>query len=253
MLYVTCRYPKRGYVVYKPMSDSATRDPWTPSTPPRPIGLEAAVVFGATVGISVLGTILVGDAPAATAFTDEHLIGTVVWEMLLTALLVPWLWLRGWTPRDVAGAPVPADVVRGIGVGLLAFGCRWALWVLFSVLRPDAAGALADEMRFTGVPAGPLAIVLISVLNPVFEEFLWLGYGVARLADRLGLRRAAILSLGLRLAVHTYQGPWAVLGVLPLGVGFTWYYGRTRRLWPVVVAHVLFDAIPLAQRLSGGS
>ena len=125
-------------------------------------------------------------------------------------------------------------------------------WVLFATLSPEVASALAAERRFTGVPAGALAIVLVSVVNPVFEEFLWLGYGVARLADRIGLRTAALLSLGLRLAVHVYQGPWAVLGVLPLGLAFTWYYGRTRRLWPVVVAHVLFDALGLAQRLAAG-
>ena len=147
---------------------------------------------------------------------------------------------------------MPADIGRGAAVGLLAFGCYWLLWMVFSRLRPDAAAALSSETPFTGAPAGPLAIVVVSVLNPVFEEFLWLGYGVARLADRLGLRAASILSLGLRLAVHTYQGPWAVLGVLPLGVAFTWYYGRTRRLWPVVVAHVLVDALGLARRLAAG-
>jgi len=234
------------------MTDSATRDPWTPSTPPRRLGLEAAVVFGATVGISVVSVILNGEPPAETAFTDEHLAGLLIWELLLTALLVPWLRTRGWRPGEMAGAPVPADIFRGAAVGLLALACNWTLWMVFSVLSPAAAAALAGETRFTGAPAGPLAIIVVSVVNPVFEEFLWLGYGVARLANRLGLRGAVVLSVLLRLAVHTYQGPWAVLGVLPLGLAFTWYYGRTRRLWPVVVAHVLFDALGLARRLSGG-
>jgi len=234
------------------MTDSAARDPWTPSTPPRQLGLEAAVVFGATVGISVVSTVLFGDTRADVAFTDEHLAGLLEWEILLTALLVPWLRLRGWTPGAIAGTPLPADIARGAAVWLLAMGCNWALWLVFSTLSPDAAAALAGETRFTGDPAGPLAIVVISVVNPIFEEFLWLGYGVARLADRLGLRPALALSIGLRLAVHTYQGPWAVLGILPVGLAFTWYYGRTRRLWPVVVAHVLGDALGLARRLAGG-
>ena len=208
-------------------------------------------MFGVTVGLSVL-SFLLGEAPAEMAFTNEHLAGLLVWELLVAACLVPWLHSRGWTPSDVAGAPAPADIGHGLGVGLLAFGCYWSLWMLFSVLRPDAAAALSGETPFTGDPAGPLAIVLVSVVNPVFEEFLWLGYGIGRLADRLGLRKAAVLSLVLRLAVHLYQGPWAVLGVLPLGVAFTWYYGRTRRLWPVVVAHVVVDALGLARRLAGG-
>jgi membrane protease YdiL (CAAX protease family) len=236
------------------MTDSAASAPLTPPpNTPRSAAAEAAVVFGATVGVSVVGGLLFGSqARASTAFTNRHLLGVGAFELLLTALLVPWLRRRGWTPGGVAGAPSPADIARGVGVSLLAFGCYWAVWVLFATLSPEVASALAAERRFTGVPAGALAIVLVSVVNPVFEEFLWLGYGVARLADRIGLRTAALLSLGLRLAVHVYQGPWAVLGVLPLGLAFTWYYGRTRRLWPVVVAHVLFDALGLAQRLAAG-
>ena len=209
-------------------------------------------MFGATVGISVISAIVSGEPPADTAFTDEHLAGLLLWELLLTAVLVPWLRLRGWRPRTVAGKPVPADVIRGALVGVLALGCNWTLWAVFSGISPDTAATLASETRFTGTPAGPLAIIVISVVNPVFEEFLWLGYGVARFVDRLGLRGASILSIVLRLAVHTYQGPWALLGVMPLGLAFTWYYGRTRRLWPVVVAHVIFDAFGLARRLAAG-
>ena len=228
-----------------------------PAPPPpggtRSPGLEAAAVFGATVGVSLAGTALWGvEARASAAFTDRHLWGVGGYELVLAALFVPWLRRRGWTPAAVAGSPVPADIARGAGVWLMALACYWALWVLFATLSPDAAAALAGERRFGGVPAGPLAIVLVSVVNPVFEEFLWLGYGVARLADRLGLRAAAALSLALRVAVHLYQGPWAVLGVLPLGLAFTWYYGRTRRLWPAVVAHALFDALGLVQRLAAG-
>jgi uncharacterized protein len=228
------------------MTDPATR---STSTSPVPL-VEPLVVFGATVGLTLVGSLLTHPMPATVAFTDRHLVSLVVEEAVLAALLVPWLVRRGWSPRAVAGAPEPLDVGRGVGVWLLAIGCYALTWILFAGLQPDAARALAADDPFTGQPAGALAVIVGSVVNPVFEEFLWLGYGVTRLAPRIGLRSAAALSVALRTSVHLYQGSWVVLAVLPLGVAFTWYYGRTRRLWPVVVAHVLCDAIGLAQRLA---
>ena len=49
--------------------------------------------------------------------------------------------------------------------------------------------------------------------------------------------------------VHAYQGPMAVIGILPLGLVFTYYFARSRRLWPAVVAHMIFDTIGLLQVL----
>jgi membrane protease YdiL (CAAX protease family) len=44
---------------------------------------------------------------------------------------------------------------------------------------------------------------------------------------------------------HAYQGPLAVVTVVPIGILFTAYYLRTRRLWPVVVAHAFQDILAL--------
>lgn len=232
---------------------AASESPTPPLSGPRSsLGVEATVVFGLTVGVW-LGRTLVGGVAeqARTAFTNQHLYGLVVYEAALAALLVPWLLRRGWAPAAVAGAPAPVDVARGAGLWLLAIACYAVTWNVFAVVQPELAKALAAQPP-GGAPLAALAGVLASVVNPVFEEFLWLGYGVARLGPRIGVRVASASSLVLRVAVHAYQGPWALLGVLPISLAFTWYYARTRRLWPVVVAHVLFDAIGLAQRAAGG-
>ena len=123
------------------------------------------------------------------------------------------------------------------------------VWIGFAVLDPATASVIAADRPFTGAAAGPLAIILLVLINPVFEELLWLGYFLQRLQPRFGWRVAALVSIALRFAVHTYQGPIAVLGILPIAVVFTWYYIGTRRLWPVVVAHICFDTIGLVTRL----
>jgi membrane protease YdiL (CAAX protease family) len=54
------------------------------------------------------------------------------------------------------------------------------------------------------------------------------------------------VSIGLRVAVHGNQGLLAATSILPVGVVWTTYYVRSRRLWPVVVAHVINNAIGLS-------
>ena len=54
------------------------------------------------------------------------------------------------------------------------------------------------------------------------------------------------MSTGLRVLYHLYQGPLGVLTIVPMGLMFGYIYVRTRKLWPVIVAHVLMDVIGLA-------
>jgi membrane protease YdiL (CAAX protease family) len=42
----------------------------------------------------------------------------------------------------------------------------------------------------------------------------------------------------------------ALVSILPLAVILTAYYLRTGRLWPIVVAHVIFDAASLGSIVS---
>ncbi len=216
----------------------------------RPQLLEVCIVAALTVGL-MLGRSWWRGATATTAyaFTDRHLYTVVGYEIVLAVVLVPVLRRRGWDPVVIAGPPAPLDLLRGLGVLLGAYASYAFAWGCVAVLDPSTASVVAADRPFTGTPAGPLAIVLLTLINPVFEELLWLGYFVQRLQPRYGWRVAALVSVVLRFAVHTYQGPLAVIGILPIAVVLTWYYVATRRLWPVVVAHVCLDAIPLVARL----
>ena len=210
---------------------------------------EMAVVFGLTVGMMLIGSVSLTVAESnAIMFTDQHLVGVVEYELLLAAVLVPWLSTRGWSPRALASSPVPADVAWGVAVWLGALATGAVVWVIVSIAQPEAARALANVPRPEG-GVSAVALIVASLLNPVFEEFLWLGYALPSLSPRLGLRGAAAVSVALRVSVHAYQGPWALLSILPIGVLFTWYYGRTRRLWPVIVAHMILDVVGFAQYL----
>ena len=177
-------------------------------------------------------------------FTDRRLLVTLLIEMVIAALMLRYLSRRGWRPMEVAGAPEPQDVLRGFGLWFAVVTAYAITFLGFYLLVPDFVRPM-QKPQFTGSISPPV-VVAAALLNPVFEEFLWLGYAIPALGNRFGLRIAFTVSVVLRVLVHVYQGRLALIAILPLGVIFTWYYLRTKRLWPVVVAHVIVDALALS-------
>jgi membrane protease YdiL (CAAX protease family) len=181
-------------------------------------------------------------------FTDKRLLATLLIEVIIAALMLRYLSRRGWKPMEVAGAPEPQDVWRGFGLWFAVVTAYAITFLGFYVVAPGFAGPV-QKPQFTGSISPPM-VVAAALLNPVFEEFLWLGYAIPALGNRFGLRAAFITSVVLRVLVHIYQGRLALIAILPLGVIFTWYYVRTKRLWPVVVAHVIVDALALSSLMA---
>jgi membrane protease YdiL (CAAX protease family) len=78
------------------------------------------------------------------------------------------------------------------------------------------------------------------------EEFLYLGFVASVLRSR-STAAAFWGSVLVRVAVHLYQGPLALVAVAPVGVVLTSYYLGSRRIWPAVVAHAVLDFQALRQ------
>lgn len=86
--------------------------------------------------------------------------------------------------------------------------------------------------------------VLISaaIENGFMEEVLVVGYLITRLEQlKLPGWAAVGISAVLRGSYHLYQGFGGFLGNAAMGVVFAWWFRRTRRLWPLVIAHTLLD------------
>ncbi|MFZ2624528.1 MAG: CPBP family intramembrane glutamic endopeptidase [Propionibacterium sp.] len=84
--------------------------------------------------------------------------------------------------------------------------------------------------------------VLAAFANGLLEEVVMIGYLLTRWRQCGWDPRAAIgVSALIRGGYHLYQGFGGFLGNLVMGIAFGWYWQRTRRLWPLVVAHTLLD------------
>lgn len=85
-------------------------------------------------------------------------------------------------------------------------------------------------------------LILAAAQNAVLEEIVAVGYLTTRLRE-LGWRLAAVIGASalLRGSYHLYQGFGAFVGNVVMGVVFAFFFLRTRRVLPLIVAHTLLD------------
>ena len=83
-----------------------------------------------------------------------------------------------------------------------------------------------------------------SFANAWGEEIVVVMYLLTRLRQLgWGLAGALAFSSVLRGSYHLYQGVSAGFGNIIMGLLYGWFYWRTGRVWPLVIAHFLIDAV----------
>jgi membrane protease YdiL (CAAX protease family) len=132
--------------------------------------------------------------------------------------------------RDLLGGMTLAAVVGIPGLGLYLAARELGLNTTVS------AANLQDV--WWAVPV----LVLAAAQNAVLEEVVMVGYLFTRWAQA-GWSTAVIVvtSALLRGTYHLYQGFGGFVGNLAMGLLFGWVYTRTRRVMPLVIAHLVLD------------
>jgi uncharacterized protein len=230
---------------------------------PRPVGtprmlrLELGLVLLLAFSPGILGLLLLALGPAGSAEVEAQLVPSlvsIVFELFLS-----------WSPVLVVGFLLARNRERWAGIGLTRFraadlGMGAVLWVASFIL----VLVLAQLFQYFGqrevdfLPEGlplwfrSLQAVLIAVTAGVTEEIVVRGYAQTRL-EQLRAPTAVIILLPTALwgVLHVYQGVGAALTIFGLGLMYAWYFQRTRRLWPLILAHTLFDATQLVFILAG--
>ena len=214
--------------------------PSLPGSAPRARLPEPVVVLGTyflLTGVSAIGYLLRPDR-RDLILTDRVLWGSAAVEVLFMLVFVPWLVRRGWNLARITQRFSPRDLLRSVPLLVYFYLAYFGSFFAFSAIDPAGARQMADDRQVGDVSAA--VVLLVSSLNPVFEEFLLLGYTFNALEQQTSWLPWAI-SLSLRVGSHAYQGKGALVSILPLGVVLTAYYAGTRRIWPVVIAHAALD------------
>lgn len=89
---------------------------------------------------------------------------------------------------------------------------------------------------------GPV-LILAALKNALLEEVV-LGYLMVRLRQLGWGARATIgTTAALRGAYHLYQGLGPGIGNVVMGLVFGYFFHRTQRVMPLVIAHTLIDVV----------
>ena len=87
-------------------------------------------------------------------------------------------------------------------------------------------------------------LLLLALRAGVLEEVIGVGYLFARL-EQLKVPVVGIIfgQAFLRASYHLYQGFGGFVGNFVMGLVFGYFYAKTRRLAPLILAHTLIDAV----------
>jgi membrane protease YdiL (CAAX protease family) len=176
--------------------------------------------------------------------TDTHLSGIVVYELVVFAILLPFLQARGWTMERLGIRASVRDSLIGLGLAVGAYLAYVAEYSLVATVWPKIVKAsLARHVVASHLSWA--TVIGASSVNAVWEELFVCGYIVSALKERWGPHAAVNVSTGIRVFYHAYQGIFGALSVAPFGLVLSYWYLRTGRLWPLIVAHAATDILGL--------
>ena len=133
------------------------------------------------------------------------------------------------------------DLAAGFGLAALIGLPGLGLYVAAKALGINATVAPANLPDvWWAVPV----LILAAAQNAFLEEVVVVGYLMSRLRQ-LGWSAVAIVaaSATLRGSYHLYQGFGAFIGNAVMGVVFSLFFLKTRRVMPLIIAHTLIDVV----------
>lgn len=87
-------------------------------------------------------------------------------------------------------------------------------------------------------------LLVYSAANACGEEIVVVMWLLTRLRTLgWGVPAVIVSSALLRGSYHLYQGVSAGFGNIIMGLLFAWFYYRTGKIWPLIIAHFLIDAV----------
>ncbi len=134
-----------------------------------------------------------------------------------------------------------------VWLGLTAL---FVLWVQVLGLDDEEGQALTERLGTEGTLNVLILVVVLTVLGPLGEEFLFRGYIFRALRNWRGVWPGAITTGVLFAATHIGWLPLALaVPTAIFGIGMCLLYHWTGSLYPGIAVHTINNSIPLALAL----
>jgi membrane protease YdiL (CAAX protease family) len=229
---------------------------------PDRLGIEVLLVLGVSLGISAIDSLInFADIQTRGGFRNA------------TATLNPSESPRAWVDLSyqllgILNGVVPAllallllsriPALPGFGIGLdrlrlkleslQGLGIAAAIGIpglgLVILARHLGVNAQLDASDIADIWYRYPVLILQAIQNGVLEEVVMIGYLLTRFRQlNWPAGRAILVSAVIRGSYHTYQGLGGFVGNLIMGALFGWWFTRTKRVLPLVIAHSVIDIV----------
>jgi membrane protease YdiL (CAAX protease family) len=173
---------------------------------------------------------------------NDGIIVSVILELLTLGIVLLIGRIRGWSLTTFGLQPS----WNWTGAGVLLFFAFLLVQRILGVLTRMVFHSTVDFHRVSHLTI-PF-IILISIINPFFEEAMESGYFFNSL-QRHGMWLTVLAAALFRGFLHTTMGISGFVTMFAMGLLYGFFYWRWRQLWPLIVAHSLqmvYSLVPQA-------
>ena len=221
--------------------------PAVPASLPRPEEIrlrwmELGLVLFVALSEPIYGSALFalhGGSPRASGQVG----GGLLRELGALAVLLYVLQRRSRTLFYFGKRPEWKDIPRGLALCAAGFVIMSAASYIYSfgyALKTGHLPAALPVSKALGMEKNSTWFLYI-LLSPVSEELIVRGFLITEIAALMNLPMAILASTVLQISYHAYQGVTNLVTIATLFLLFSLYYGKTNRLMPVILAHLMQD------------
>jgi membrane protease YdiL (CAAX protease family) len=207
--------------------------------------VDLVLILSVVFAGSILGSIYLAFHPIAPSFSNMRLFTGISEEITGLLLFLVLFKRQGRRLQDIGFSFQWTDLPKALGLAVAAVVVMWAMklvvtyvWLLTTRRFPQW-----PETRAMFSATSLWLFLPFLLLNPFFEEILVRGYLTAELVD---LRKSVLLATAVSVMIQTsYHLYYGVAGAMIVGSGLTVlavYFAKSRRLMPVILAHMLWDS-----------
>jgi len=247
--------------------ESASADPLIDRRQRRTLIVETVVVLGLSLGKSMVYSILSiiekltrptplnqQTTPMNSSVTPDRTWLGFLYQLAgnLFPFFVPALCIfLIWRAKPASAQPFQALGMDGARKGFdfaWGFGAAAAIGIpglgLYLLARQLGINTIVAPGNLTAVWWAIPMYCLAAFMNGVLEEVVMIGYLFVRWRQA-GVKDWTIIVVSalIRGGYHLYQGFGGFIGNAIMGVAFGYFYKRTGRLWPLIIAHTLLDIV----------
>ncbi len=213
-----------------------------PAPPPYPTIRQVIALLVLLVLVQGFIGVVVALVASVAGFEPDPALLIGVANLLSFGLV---LWLAVRAARRPAREIFPfAAVPRGFWLAVLFTAVGWSILgselanvISLALPPPEWVVSLFSGLQSTGLTS----FLLLVVIAPVTEEFLFRGAILQGFLRRYSARKAILVSALFFGALH--MNPWQFGPALVLGIIYGWWCLRTNSLGPALAGHALNNAM----------